>query len=99
MTEILKSFLDNEDRLTAYPSKRKMKLYALIYIAGKIEKGRTYTEKEINSVLNSLHTFNDPATLRRELYTHRFLDRDSYGKEYRMEEHQPAIEELEAKYS
>ncbi|MBQ8410726.1 MAG: DUF2087 domain-containing protein [Ruminiclostridium sp.] len=99
MTEILKSFLDNEGRLTAYPSKRKMKLYALIYIAGKIEKGRTYTEKEINSVLNSLHTFNDPATLRRELYTHRFLDRDSYGKEYRMEEHQPAIEELEAKYS
>ncbi len=99
MTEILKSFLDNEGRLTAYPSKRKMKLYALIYIAGKIEKGRTYTEKEINSVLNSLHTFNDPATLRRELYTHRFLDRDSYGREYRMEEHQPAIEELEARYS
>lgn len=99
MTEILKSFLDNEGRLTAYPSKRKMKLYALIYIAGKIEKGRTYTEKEINSVLNSLHTFNDPATLRRELYTHRFLDRDSYGREYRMEEHQPTIEELEAKYS
>lgn len=99
MTEILKSFLDNEGRLTAYPSKRKMKLYALIYIAGKIEKGRTYTEKEINLVLNSLHTFNDPATLRRELYTHRFLDRDSYGREYRMEEHQPAIEELEARYS
>lgn len=99
MNEILKSFLDNEGKLTAYPSKRKMKLYALIYIAGKIEKGRTYTEKEINSVLNSLHTFNDPATLRRELYTHRFLDRDSYGREYRMEEHQPAIEELEARYS
>ena len=99
MIEILKNFLDTEGRLTSYPSKRKMKLYALIYIAGKIEKGKVYTEKEINAVLNEWHSFNDPATLRRELYTHKFLDRDSYGKEYRMEEHQPTIEELEAKYS
>ena len=99
MIEILKNFLDTEGRLTSYPSKRKMKLYALIYIAGKIEKGKVYTEKEINTVLNEWHSFNDPATLRRELYTHKFLDRDSYGKEYRMEEHQPTIEELEAKYS
>lgn len=99
MKEILKNFLDSEGRLTAYPSKRKMKLYALIYIAEKIEKGRIFTEKEINAVLNSLHTFDDPATLRRELYTHRFLNRDSYGKEYKMEEHQPTIEELEKRYS
>ncbi len=98
MKEILKNFLDSEGRLTAYPSKRKMKLCALIYIAEKIEKDRTFTEKEINAVLNSLHTFNDPATLRRELYTHRFLDRDSYGKEYRMEENQPTLEELEKRY-
>lgn len=99
MKEILKNFLDSEGRLTAYPSKRKMKLYALIYIADRIEKGRIFTEKEINAVLNSLHTFDDPATLRRELYTHRFLNRDSYGKEYIMEEHQPTIEELEKRYS
>lgn len=99
MKEILKNFLDSDGRLTAYPSKRKMKLYALIYIADRIEKGRIFTEKEINAVLNSLHTFDDPATLRRELYTHRFLNRDSYGKEYKMEEHQPTIEELEKRYS
>lgn len=99
MKEILKNFIDVKGRLTAYPSKRKMKLYALIYIAEKIEKGKVYTEKEINAVLNEWHNFNDPATLRRELYTHKFLNRDSYGKEYVMEEHQPTIEELEAKYS
>ena len=99
MKEILKSFLDENGRLTAYPSKRKMKLYALIYIAEKIERNRIYTEKELNTLLNEWHTFSDPATLRRELYTHRFLDRDHYGREYRMEEHQPTIEELEAKYS
>lgn len=98
MREILKSFLDSEGRLTAYPSKRKMKLYALIYIAQKIDRDRIYTEKELNAALNEWHTFGDPATIRRELYTHKFLDRDSYGREYRMEEHMPTIEELEAKY-
>lgn len=50
MREILKSFLDSEGRLTAYPSKRKMKLYALIYIAQKIDRNRIYTEKELERV-------------------------------------------------
>ncbi len=99
MKEILKNFLDERGRLTAYPSKRKMKLYALIYLAQKFEAGITYTEKEINEILNCWHTFGDPATLRRELYTHRFLDRNKNGTEYFMEEHQPTFEELEAKYS
>lgn len=99
MKKILRSFLDENDRLTAYPSKRKMKLYALIYIAEKIEKDKDYTEKEINAILNQWHTFCDPATLRRELYTHCFLERDSYCHKYRMNQHIPTIEELEAKYS
>lgn len=99
MKGILKNFLDEDGRLTAFPSKRKMKLYALIYLAEKIEKGKIYTEKEINFVLNKWHTFGDPATLRRELYTHRFLDRNKDGTGYFMEERQPTIEELEAKYS
>ena len=99
MTEILKNFLDENGRLTAYPSKRKMKLHALIYLAQKFENGVIYTEKEINEILNCWHTFGDPATLRRELYTHRFLDRNKNGTEYFIEEHQPTFEELEAKYS
>lgn len=99
MKEILKNFLDENGRLIAYPSKRKMKLYALLYLAEKIGKDRIYTEKEINAVLNEWHTFNDPATLRRELYTHRFLDRNKNGTEYFMEENQPTMDELEAKYS
>ena len=99
MDGMLKNFIDSDGRLTAYPSKRKMKLYALIYLAGKFEPEVTYTEKEINDILNQWHTFCDPATLRRELYTHRFLDRNQNGTEYFMEEHQPTFEELEAKYS
>lgn len=98
MKEILKNFLDNEGKLISYPSKRKMKLYALIYLSDKFEKDKTYSEKEVNALLNNWHTFNDPATLRRELYNHRFLNRDSYGKEYTLEKVQPTLEELERRY-
>ena len=97
MNEI-QSFLDEVGRVTAFPSKRKKKLYVLLYLAQKFERDKAYTEKEVNELLCRWHTFNDPATLRRELYNHRILDRDPRGTEYRMEEIQPTIEELEKRY-
>ena len=97
MNEI-QSFLDEHGRVTAFPSKRKKKLYVLIYLSQKFQQGRVYTEKEVNELLCQWHTFEDPATLRRELYNHRFIDRDARGTEYRMEEIQPTIEELEKRY-
>lgn len=98
MTEVLKSFLDSEGRLCAYPSKRKMKLYALLYLAEKFERGRVYTEKQVNELLGEWHTYGDPATLRREMFTHRILGRDAYGREYRLEDVQPTIDELLERY-
>ena len=98
MTE-LKNFLDSENRLVSFPAKRKMKLLALCYLAGKFEKEKKYTEKEVNELLNQWHTFGDPATLRRELYNLRFLDREPSGKSYWLEPVQPTIEDLEKKYS
>lgn len=68
------------------PKKRPMKLEALNYLAGKFEPGREYTEGEVNGLLLQWHTFGDPATLRRALYDTRFLDRDPYGRSYRINE-------------
>lgn len=95
---VLKNFLDSDGRLIIYPAKRKMKLYALVYLSEKFEKNKIYTEKEVNSLLNKWHTFSDPATLRRELYNHRFLNRNQSGEKYRFEDVQPTIEYLEKKY-
>lgn len=78
----LQNFLDGEGRLTKFPAKRDMQRQALVYLAGKFEQGRSYTEREVNTLLNEWHTFRDPATLRRELYDRRFLDRDPYGTAY-----------------
>ena len=94
MTERIKHFLDPQGRLTLFPAKRKMKIICLFYLAQKFEKERQYTEREVNDLLLSWHTFADPATLRRELYDYGFLDRSRDGKVYRLAEKQPAPEAL-----
>ena len=77
----LENFLDEQNRLTAFPAKRRVKLQALCYV-----------------LLNQWHTFEDPATLRRELYQHRFLGRQPSGAAYWLEPQQPTLEELQRKY-
>ena len=94
LTHILRNFLDATGKLTAFPAKRKMKLYALLYLAQKIPADTDFTEREINDILLDWHTFADPATLRRELYDYRFLDRRRDGKVYRLAEKQPTAADL-----
>ena len=91
---ILRNFMDANGKLTVFPAKRKMKLYALVYLAQKIPADTDFTEREINGILLDWHTFADPATLRRELYEYHFLDRSRDGKVYRLAEKQPTPEDL-----
>ncbi len=86
---ILKTFLDGENRLKAFPSKRKLQLCAVRYLAEKFEPGRIYTEGEVNGILNRWHTFRDPETLRRELYQNHCLDRKRDGSAYWVESASP----------
>lgn len=94
LTQILRNFMDANGKLTAFPAKRKMKIYCLIYLAEKFEEEKDYTERQVNDLLLSWHTFADPATLRRELYEYHFLDRSRDGKIYRVAEEQPTPEAL-----
>lgn len=91
----LSPFFDGKGRLTQYPAKRKKKNYALLFFASKFELERRYTENEVNDLLDEWHTFHDPATLRRELYNSRFLDRTADGREYWLSSNPPTMEELE----
>lgn len=92
----LRSFLDSDGRLTAFPAKRKKKLPALLYLAGKFTPGKVYTESEVNDLLDAWHTFHDPATLRRELYDYRLLGRKADGSAYWVKMPLPSLAELEA---
>ena len=94
LTHILRNFLDANGKLTAFPAKRKMKIYCLFYLAEKFDAEKEYTERQINDLLLSWHTFADPATLRRQLYDYHFLDRSADGRLYRKGATPPTMEEL-----
>lgn len=92
--ERLKHFLDSQGRLISYPSKHKMKIYALFFFAEKFDQSVRYTEKEVNELLSRYHTFDDPCLLRRELYNKRILNRASDGSVYWFEETQPELSQF-----
>ena len=71
----LSPFFDQDGRLLSLPAKHRKKLLALWYLAGKLEDRRQYAEAELNALLDAWTCFHDPATLRRELYNKRLLNR------------------------
>ena len=85
----VKNYLDKQGRLTTFPAKKKNQKIALFYLASKINTHQTYTEKEVNSLLDEWHTYNDTCTLRRELYNNRFIGRTKDGTSYYKENSQP----------
>ena len=84
--------------LTTLPSKKKKKLAVLAWLAEHIPPEKRFSEREFNELLNKLHTFNDPATLRRELYVHCLIDRSPDGTEYWLAPDRPSLAELLPKY-
>jgi hypothetical protein len=92
--QILRAFLDSDGKLKQLPSKRKMKIYASYYLATKLEKGKRYTESEINAAIGQLHTFGDHSTLRRQLCDDGYLNREKDGSAYWLSDPLPDPEEL-----
>lgn len=90
----IKHFIDCDGRLTSFPAKHKKKLIALWYLADKIEENRQYSEHEINELLNNQTCFCDPATLRRELYNKRLINRTPDCRSYQKEKNIPTLEEF-----
>ncbi|MFD1956406.1 DUF2087 domain-containing protein [Paenibacillus thailandensis] len=60
--------------LTTFPRKEKRKIAILRHIASYFEKGRTYSEKEVNERLKQFYK-EDYVTLRRYLIEYGYLDR------------------------
>lgn len=79
--KVLRTYFDEEKCVVrTFPSKEKNKIVILERLAELFEKGRTYSEKEVNQVL--FLAFNDISTLRRYLIEYRFLARVSDGSAY-----------------
>ena len=96
--KMIQSLLDETGRLTKMPSKRKKRLYALSYLADRIPEEREFTEKEFTEFLNTLHTFGDAATIRREMYDCFLINREKDGSRYTVNRDRLSAEELVEKY-
>lgn len=81
----LENYYDSDGRLIQYPSKRPMRIMALIKIAEQMDADRKYTEKEINEIIRLRIAFQDIELVRREMYQYRFLGRLKDGSEYWVE--------------
>jgi hypothetical protein len=92
--DVLKNFLNEDGVLRTFPAKFKMKIYALYYLASKFESQRMYSEREVNELLNQWCGFGDPATLRRELYNKRFLNRKNDCSAYWAEDKTPELSDF-----
>ncbi len=72
---VVKNFFTSDGKLKSIPAQLKKKLIVLTHMVSRLEKGRKYTEKEINEFIQNYH--EDFATLRREFIMHHFMFRDN----------------------
>ena len=75
----LRTFM-SEGRLVSIPTKRKALVVILLEMLTAFEAGRTYSEKDINTILSEFHP--DFARLRRELIDYGYLGRDAHTGQY-----------------
>ena len=78
----LSVFYDTQGRLKQYPRKKSLRIMALARIADRFEKGRKYTEKEVNEIIMQNISFSDYAIIRREMFQQKLIGRLSDGSEY-----------------
>lgn len=75
-------FLDEAGRIVQVPVPNRTKLPVLAYLASKFVLEHSYSEKEVNAVINDWHTFGDYFILRRLLIDYGFMGRTPDGSEY-----------------
>lgn len=80
--KVLKTYFKNglEGEIATIPSKEKKKLIVLQQIVKRFEAGKTYSEKEVNEILKTVHA--DFVSLRRHLIEYGFMNRNNDGSEY-----------------
>jgi biotin operon repressor len=73
--KVLRDFFNSDGSLRQLPMQRKKFLAVLKHILKDIERGREYTEKEMNALLRRRHP--DTASLRRGMIDFRLMERKS----------------------
>ncbi|MBW8003270.1 MAG: DUF2087 domain-containing protein [Planctomycetes bacterium] len=82
VTKSFEQFLDQQEKVKVWPSRRSRQELILRYLSAHFEFERAYTEKDVNTILLTGHSFGDPAILRRELISLGYLNRRTDGSRY-----------------
>jgi len=78
--KVMRSFVDGEGRITAFPAQEKKFQVLLRYVVQAFEPGRYYPEKEVNEILKRYN--EDTASLRRGLVEYKLMEREGGGGNY-----------------
>ena len=69
-------------KIVRWPKKPSDKELVITYLATKFDYENKYNEKEVNTIIDKYHLFDDVALLRRELISMKMLFRRDDGSEY-----------------
>lgn len=72
--QVLRTFYTADGRLKQIPAQRKKKLIVFEHMVRGLEKGRKYTEAQINEYIRQFH--EDYATIRREFVMNHYMYRE-----------------------
>ena len=74
--------INESGQILRWPKKPKDKEIVIFFLSSKFQFEKTYSEKDINQIIDSYHAFNDIPLLRRELIGRNYLCRKDDGSEY-----------------
>ena len=83
---------DAAGRLRQWPSRRKVQDLCLWALWAALPARKLMTERDINARLRAMHLFDDPAILRRTLFSLGMMTRNPDGTDYRRKELSPPAE-------
>ena len=78
----LRRYLDSEGRVKIWPGRWNKQQLVARYMTRGFTPGVRYSEKQVNGILDGMHTFGDYAILRRFLCDLGLLARESDGSAY-----------------
>lgn len=80
----IKNYMDESGAIKTFPAKEKKKIIILSEVVKNFSKGKKYSEKEINRVLQRI--FEDYATIRRAMVEYGFIERSNDCSSYWVKE-------------
>ena len=79
---VMDKLINELDKIIRWPKKPSAKEMKITFLATKFDSDKTYTEKEVNKIIDMHHLFNDTPLLIRELISRRLLGRINDGSKY-----------------